>query len=413
MNISQYRLKNGTECLTILDIDCPSVTTTILVRTGSRYENKNNSGIAHLIEHMTFKGTEKRKTSKDIANDIELLGGHMNAFTGHEYTGFYLKAPKQNFHMVLEVLADIFKNSIIPQVELDKEKKVIIEEIKMYEDIPMDKVQDLYLEKLFFDHPLGRNIAGNEKSLKSISREDCLEFINKYYSKENIVIVVAGGFCENEILENLNRHFTQENKASTTNTFVKAYDKKLDNKYFEVHKNIEQSHIVSGGFLGPRDGNTRLPILLGNIILSGGFGSKLFQKIREDLGLAYYIGLNVHQFTDIGFYSINMGVDHTQKQFALDEVNKVIKQFLSGKISSTELKRAKNYLIGNLSTNLETSEELANWYGIRYLLDKEIILLNDFINVVEKINIEDILKEWSKYLTPENKLTITLGAKIN
>jgi predicted Zn-dependent peptidase len=152
---------------------------------------------------------------------------------------------------------------------------------------------------------------------------------------------------------------------------------------------------------------------MGNIILSGGFGSKLFQKIREDLGLAYYINLNVHQFSDIGYYSINMGVDHTKKQFALEKVNEEIELFLKGDISSTELKRAKNYLIGNLSTNLETSEELANWYGIRYLLDNEILLLDDFIKQIERIGIEDILKEWSKYLTPENTTTVSLGAKIN
>ena len=412
MKISQYKLKNGTECLTILDNDCPSVTTTILVRTGSRYENKSNSGIAHLIEHMTFKGTKQRKTSRDIANDIELLGGHMNAFTGHEYTGFYLKAPKQNFNMVLEVLADIFKNSIIPQVELNKEKRVIIEEIKMYEDIPMEKVQDLYLGKLFSNHPLGQNIAGSEKSLKSILREDCLDFIDKYFTKQNIVIVVAGGFCEEEIVNNLDKHFTENDKVNHPSIYEKALIRKLNNKYYKVNKNIEQSHIVSGGFLGPRNTTTRLPILIGNIILSGGFGSKLFQKIREDLGLAYYINLNVHQFTDIGFYSINMGVDHTKKQFAIEEVNKVIKQFLNGNITSTELKRAKNYLIGNLSTNLETSEELANWYGIRYLLDKDVILLDSFIKEIENIKIDDILNEWSKYFNKENTLTMVLGKKI-
>jgi predicted Zn-dependent peptidase len=413
MNISQHTLKNGIECLAILDSDCPSVTTTILVRTGSRYENINNSGIAHLIEHMIFKGTKKRKTSRAIANDVELLGGSMNAFTGHEYTGFYLKAPKQNSNKVLEVLADIFKNSIIPQIELDKEKKVILEEIKMYEDIPMEKVQDIYLEKLFPNHPLGRNIAGNKISLNNISRDNCLDFIGDYYSKQNIVIVVAGGFCEKELLENLNKHFSADNRDLKTFEFVKAKCRVLNNEIFKVNKKIEQSHIVFGGYLGPRDKKTRLPLLMGNIILSGGFGSKLFQKIREELGLAYYINLGVHQFTDIGFYSINMGVDHTKKQFAIEKVNQEIKHFLKGDISPTELERAKNYLIGNLSTNLETSEELANWHGIRYLLDKEIILLEKFIKKIERIEVEDILKEWSKYLIKDNTLTITYGSKIN
>jgi predicted Zn-dependent peptidase len=270
----------------------------------------------------------------------------------------------------------------------------------------------LYLEKLFPNHPLGRNIAGNRQSLKLISRNECLDFVKRYYTKNNIVIVVAGGFGEKGLLQNLNKYFSENNMDNEINNFIPAQARGLENKYYEVHKDVEQSHIVFGGFLGPRNAKSRLPILMGNIILSGGFGSKLFQKIREDLGLAYYVNLNVHQFTDIGYYSINMGVDHKNRQIAIDKVNKEIKKFLKGDISTIELKRAKNYLIGNLSTNLETSEELASWYGIKYLLNKEIVLLDDYINKIVKIDVEDILKEWSKYLLPENTMTMVLGAEI-
>jgi len=407
MKISNFNLDNGINCLAIHDNDCPSVTTTILVKTGSRYETVHESGIAHLIEHMIFKGTKLRGNSKIIANDIELMGGHMNAFTSQEYTGFYLKAPKQNFLKVLDVLSDIFKNSIFPEGELIKEKSVIYEEIKMYEDMPMEKVNDQFLEKLFINHPLGRNIAGTKESLEKISRQDCLDFIDKYYSNKNIVIVVAGGFSFDGLQKSLNELFRGEDNKKEI-SFQIAKTRQLDNEYFEFNKKIEQSHIVMGGFLGPRKIETRISLLLGDIILSGGFGSKLFQRIREDLGLAYYIGLNINQFKDIGYYSINMGVDPSKKQLAIDNVNIEINKFLKGEVEPIELERAKNYLIGNLSTNLETSEELASWYGIRFLLDGEIQYLEDFIKRVDKTGLDDILSIWTQYLKPENSLTVCL-----
>lgn len=410
MKISNFNLDNGINCLAIHDEDCPSVTTTILVKTGSRYETDHESGIAHLIEHMIFKGTKLRANSKIIANDVELMGGHMNAFTSQEYTGFYLKAPKQNFLKVLDVLSDIFKNSIFPENELVKEKSVIYEEIKMYEDIPMEKVNDQFLEKLFLDHPLGKNIAGTKESLEKISRQDCLDFIDKYYTDKNIVIVVAGGFSFEGLQNSLNELFKGKDHKKEI-TFQLATPRELNNKYFEFTKKIEQSHIVMGGFLGARNSESRIPLLLGDVILSGGFGSKLFQRIREDLGLAYYIGLGINQFKDIGYYSINMGVDPSKKQLAIDNVNIEVNKFLKGDIDTIELERAKNYLIGNLSTNLETSEELANWYGIRFLLDGEIQYLDDFIRKIEKTGVDVILEQWNKYLKPENLLTVCLNGK--
>lgn len=169
MHISSQKLNNGIEWLAIYDADCPSVTTTILVKKGSRYENPEQSGLSHLIEHMIFKGTIKRPSGKIIAYDVELLGGMMNAFTSYEYTGFYLKAPKDNFIKVAEILADFFQNSIFNKGELIKEKRVILEEIKMYEDLPMAKIEQVFLENLFINHPLGRNIAGSKKTLISLS----------------------------------------------------------------------------------------------------------------------------------------------------------------------------------------------------------------------------------------------------
>jgi predicted Zn-dependent peptidase len=409
MQISKLKLNNGIDCLTIQDIDCPSVTTTVLLKNGSRYEKESQSGIAHLIEHMIFKGTKKRPSSKKIAYDVELLGGMMNAFTSYEYTGFYLKSPKDNYIKAIDILADIFQNSIFDSQELKKEKGVILEEIKMYEDIPMAKIEQIFLENIFKDHPLGRNIAGSKKTLTEMSSNDCLSFVEQNYRRENLLIVVAGNFKTGEMLDVLNKKFSRVQAIDKESKFLPANKIPLSVKTIEFNKDIEQTHIVMGGFLEARNKKNRIPIVLGNYILSGGFGSKLFQKLREDLGLAYYINLDVTQFKDIGCYSINIGVDNKNKEKAIEIIKQELAGFLGGKISKLDFERAKNFWMGNLVSSIETSEELANWYGIKYLLENEITSIEKYMAEINKTTIEEVITEWKKYLISENMQVVTLG----
>ena len=409
MQISKNKLINGIECLAIHDEDCPSVTATILVKHGSRYEEANQSGIVHLIEHMIFKGTKKRPTSKIIAFDVELLGGIMNAFTSYEYTGFYLKAPKQNFIKLVEILADFFQNSTFNSQELVKEKNVILEEIKMYEDIPMSKIEEIFLEQIFKNHPLGRNIAGTKETLSTISAEDCISYVKQNFVRENLLLVVAGSFSNKDMLVALDNEFGKITSSKKLKIFSPANKIPLSRKILKVKKNIEQTHVVMGGFLDARNKKNRIPILLGNYILSGGFGSKLFQKIREDLGLVYYINLDANQFEDIGFYSINFGLDSSKVNQAIDSIQIELENFLKGDVLKRELERAKNFWIGNLSSNIETSEELANWYGIKYLLEKEIMPVDKYMLEINNTSLEEVICEWKKYLNLDNMTIVTLG----
>jgi predicted Zn-dependent peptidase len=369
MEIIRHKLPNGATTLLVRDIGCPSITVMCLIKVGSRNESALQGGISHVIEHNIFKGTKKRPSAKKITYEVENLGASMNAYTSKEYTEYYLKAPKEKLPQMVEILADLMKNPIFPENELKKEKQVIIEEIKMYKDVPQDLVGDIFLEKLYKKHPLGANIAGTVKSVTGISSDDCLKFHRESYVANNMLIVVSGDFETVSAQEVLREHFgdVKKGKLKTVKLF-KPY--KINNKIFQKAKNLNQTHIVLGGFahgyhLSARD---KIAYGLGSTILSGGFGSKLFQKIREDLGLAYYVHLGYQQYRESGHFEVRLGVDHKNIQAAIAAVLLELDNFVHAKVTDEELTRAKNLLEGNFITYFETSETLANWYGSQILL---------------------------------------------
>jgi len=281
----------------------------------------------------------------------------------------------------------------------------------MYEDLPMAKIEQIFLERLFVNHPLGRNIAGSKKTLLSMSSNDCLDYIRQNYCKENLLIVIAGNFNQVEMIKVLNDEFGKVKAVINDSTFIPAKKFTLFKKRVKIQKTLEQTHVVMGGFLEAREAKTRIPLILGSCILSGGFGSKFFQKIREDLGLVYYINLDVNQFEDIGYYSINFGLNQKKVEKAIENIKLEIEKFLKYEVSEQEFERAKNFWSGHLIANIETSQELANWYGIKYLLDKEIIVPEKFISDIKKTKLETVIDEWKKYLIPENMMIVTMGDK--
>jgi len=201
MKFNKTVLPNGLRLITVPMPSFESATALVMVGAGSRYENKKNSGISHFLEHMAFKGTEKRPTALDIASLIDGIGGEFNAFTGKEYTGYYVKSGKTNVETILDVLSDMLKHSKLDPVEIDKEKGVIIEEINLYEDMPMRKIGDIYEQLLYGDTPMGWDIAGEKDIIRSITREDFVSYMQSLYSPQNMTVVVAGGIDEGEMRE--------------------------------------------------------------------------------------------------------------------------------------------------------------------------------------------------------------------
>ncbi len=400
----QYDIKvfpNNLRSLTVYDSDSLSASIMLLVGVGSRFERKKISGIAHFVEHTIFKGTKKRPSPKRISMEVELMGAKMNAFTSKEYTGYYIKVPKEKFSKAIEILADMFKDSIFDVNEIEKERGVILEEKRMYEDQPMEKVAELFERKLFYNNKLAVPIIGEEKTIKNIKRQDFLSFINEYYHAGNTVVVVSGNIKPDVAFNLIEKHFLPlKYKAKAKIGKFNKY--KLQKKIYNLYRPIEQSHIILGGFSLKRDHKDRFILNVLNTILGRGFASRLFKTIRDDLGLAYYIYSSLQEYFDVGTFMIGMGVRSNQIDKAVFATLKQIDDIISGNFSNKELLRAKNYLIGSLTIDLETSDELALWYGKQLLLNKEILSIENVKQKILDVSKNDILDVGKKIFKDDN-----------
>jgi predicted Zn-dependent peptidase len=404
MEINSELLENKLRFITISDNDANSVSLMILVKAGSRYETDKISGLAHFVEHNFFKGTKSLPSSKAIGMAIEKLGGSSNAFTSYEYTGYYIKVPKENWKKAMAILADMIKNSVFPKQEVEKERGVVIEEIRMYEDISMRKVSQDFMTNLFgAKHPLGNDIAGDVKSVSSLSRKDILAFTDSFYTGANMLISIAGGIEFDEVVKEVKELFEDIDKGKEQ-PFEKYADKEIKSKKYIRTKKLEQTHIVIGGFGLPRGSEKRYALKLGLSILAKGFGSKLFQTIREELGLAYYINASHQGFNEVGAWDISLGVDNNRADEAVNAVLKVVNDFKKGKFNDEEMERGRNLMLGNLITQLESSDDIAIWHGIQQLLLGYVETVEQVKKKIMKVTKEEIMGAWDNLLSNDNMM---------
>jgi predicted Zn-dependent peptidase len=382
----------------------------VMVSVGSRHETDKIAGIAHFVEHTIFKGTSKRPTSKQIGMEIELLGGNSNAFTSNDYTGYYIKAPAGKQKEALEILSDMLKNSLFAKAEIEKERRVIIEEIKMYEDIARSKVDDIFMHDVYRSHPMAREITGSVASLNGLNREDLEDFVKQNYTGSNMLISIAGNL-ELETMEKLVEEYFGKLPQGIKAPFEKVSKHALSGKVNFVNKKLEQTHLIFGGFGYPRKNDKRYAYQVGNAILSYGFGSRLFQVLRDELGLAYYVDSGIPAFSDHGLFKIAMGVDSKRVGIAVNSALKELSSLKTGDFSKQEFERAKNFLIGSLITQLETSEDLGSWFGSQKLLRDELVTGEETIKRITKVTKDEVLAAWAPLLTPQNLHFSLLGPK--
>src|SRR3989338_7469644 len=302
-------LKNGLRVITVPMKDNGTVTVLVLVEAGSKYETKKVNGISHFLEHMCFKGTVKRPKAVDISKELDALGSQYNAFTAQEYTCYYAKSDAKHFKKILDVVSDIYLNSAFPEAEIQKEKGVIIEEINMYEDMPARHVQDLFMKLLYGDTPAGWNIAGEKKNILQMTRDDFVKYKSEHYLPEATVLVVAGKVTEQEVLKEVNKIFSKVSRGKK-NGKIQVKDKQGKPQALASFKKTDQTHFV----LGVRSHdlfskyNAVLSVLGG--VLGGGMSSRLFVKLREEMGVGYYVRAYNDAYTDHGVFQISAGVDN-------------------------------------------------------------------------------------------------------
>src|SRR3989344_1979660 len=391
MKFSKKILKNGLRVVIVPMKDNPTVTVLVLVEAGSKYETKRINGVSHFLEHMCFKGTAKRPKAIDISKELDALGSEYNAFTAQEYTGYYGKSDARHFKQIFDIVSDIYLNSTFPEPEIEKEKGVIIEEINMYEDTPSRHVQDLMMGLLYGDQPAGWNIAGEKENIRRMKRADFVKYKSEHYVPRATTLVVAGKISEREVLKEVNKVFGSI-KNSRKNTKLKTKEKQTKPKVLVKFKKTDQTHFV----LGVRTydlfhkWNPTLTILSG--VLGGGMSSRLFQKLREDMGVGYYVRSYNDAYTDHGFFQISAGVDnkriHEVVEAVLEECNR-LKNF---EVPKEELEKTKECLIGNMKLSLESSDDIANFYGGQELLNKKIVLADVKAKELRKVTARDVQK---------------------
>ena len=391
MSLKIHKLKNNLKVLSRHIPEARSVTVLILVRTGSRYEEKRTNGIAHFAEHMFFKGTKKRPTTLEISSLIDGIGGEFNAFTSKEYTGYYIKASAKKFDLLLDVLSDMLQNSKFDKAEIERERGVINEELRMYLDTPMRHIGDVYENLLYGDQPLGWDIVGTLKSLANIKREDFLEFQNRYYSPENMLVSIAGGVSHDDIKSTTNKYLGKLNsKKPATYLPVRYSQNKPAVKL--VNKKTEQAHLVIGfrAYSIGHKNHYKLAVL--NAILGSSMSSRLFIQLRERRGLAYYIRSMPEEYHDTGSFVAQAGVAPANIEEAIKVILAEFKEITKTKVKAEELKKAKEHIKGRLVLELEDSRELALMFGLQQLLERKIRTTDEVFKKIDAVSAEDMQK---------------------
>lgn len=421
MHVTSKTLPNHLRTILVDTGGAESATVLLLVGSGSRYENAENSGIAHFFEHMAFKGSAKYPDSFTISSTIEGMGGIFNAFTSKDHTGYWIKGTADKVPLMLDVLADMVTASKLDQVEIDKEKGVIVEEMHMYEDMPQAKVSNVYDELLYGSHPLGMDIIGTQKTVKSFDRQDFVDYIHKLYDPDNAVLVIAGGIASTQkaIEHNIAQTFGHWKSAqkATKDYSYDQYISKATKKHLSVFtKKTEQAHFILGyttpyGFMD----EDKYTLGLLAAILGGGMSSRLFMEIREKRGLCYYVNTSRDMYAETGSLVTSAGVRCDK-----DTVNEAIKLIIAeheklvdgNKIKKelqVELDRVKTMSKGRLLLSLEDSQSVAGMYGNKMLLEQKMANVDEAIQKMLAVTVEDVIDQARKIVIPENLRLAIVG----
>lgn len=401
--LTEKKFPSGLQTVLLPRGDVQTVTFLVLIGVGSRYETPRQNGLSHFLEHMFFKGTKNRPTAKEIAESIDGIGGEFNAFTGEEYTGYYVKVAAEHLAHGAEVVSDILLNPLFPQQEIEKERGVIIEEIRMYTDMPMRHIHHLWSEVLYGDHPLGRRIDGAEETVSAFMRKDFLSYTKKHYHTKNAVVAVAGNFEEKSTAALLKKLFADLPQGEETQP--KAAPRSVPTKRFvhEYRKHLDQSHVMVGvpGFARDDERNYAAALLSG--ILGSGMSSRLFSIVREQHGLAYMVRTMSDSFTDTGSFVTQSGVRTDKAAEAVKLIMQEYDRIMEEPVAEQELEKAKQMVRGSLVLSLEETNSIAMFAAEQRLLEAKIKTPADIWKKIEKITVEDVQAVAQELLDPAKR----------
>ncbi len=379
-------LKNGIRLVTEAIPYVKSVTVGVWVGTGSRNEDDHNHGISHFIEHLMFKGTEKR-SAKEIAETVDAVGGQLNAFTAKEYTCYYIKVLDNHLELALDILSDMILASRYAPEDIAREREVVLEEVHMYEDSPDELVHDFFLDNVWPPHPLGRNRLGAAESISRFDRDLVLEYYNNFYTADNVVIAAAGNLTHNRV-EELAAGFFERLNGSKRKLAAEA---PIHVPTRRIHtRDSEQVHFCLGTASVPQDSADIYVAHVLNNILGGGISSRLFQSIREERGLAYSIYSYLSNYSDSGLFTIYAGTRPANLDQVVELVLREVEQLKNGALSAAELNKTKEQLKGNLLLGLESSSSRMSRLGKMEITMGKYTSLDEVVAKIEKVSLEDL-----------------------
>ena len=399
-------LKNGLTLITVPMPHLKSVTTLVAVGAGSRYETKKINGISHFLEHMFFKGSKKYPTAEQIATLVDGIGAINNAATDKEVTFYWIKSSNKHIELATDLLSSMIKDSILSEEEIEREKGVIIEELRMYRDNPSQYVWNLYENLQFGDQPLGWDIGGEEKIITSLKREDFVKYTDSLYSPENMVLIFAGNLPSNieKIAQN---YFLDLPKRSQFKypKFKKVKQNKLRVDAF--YKDTDQANLILGVEAFGRYDKRRYVARVLSAILGEGMSSRLFIQVRERRGLAYHVSSHFGVYADTGFFAVSAGLKLEKILEGLEVIKAELNLIAQEKVSDEELKKAKEIIRGRLAIRSESTNFLAEYFATNFVLDGKIETFEEYLRKIDVVTAKDI-QDLSKELFQKNKMNLQL-----
>lgn len=398
-------MPNGIRIVTEAIPYVKSVSVGVWVGTGSRNEEEYNHGISHFIEHLMFKGTEKR-SARDIAETVDAVGGQLNAFTAKEYTCYYIKVLDNHLDLSMDILSDMLLSSKFDPEDINREREVVLEEFNMYEDSPDELVHDLYLGNVWPSHPLGRNILGTTESIGRFDRSLVQEYYQNFYTPDNIVIAAAGNLTHEAMEELAVRYFgsmkgTKLKKSATPPQLTPIQS---------VHaKDTEQVHLCLGTDSVAQDSTDIYIAHILNNITGGGISSRLFQAVREERGLAYSIYSYQSHYSDCGLFTVYAGTRPGNVNQVIELVLENLDALKTTGVSPAELTKTREQLKGNLLLGLESSSSRMSRLGKMEITMRKYTTLDEIVNKIEKVTLDDLKRMMEASFNPDKLCFTALG----
>ncbi|MDD4466735.1 MAG: pitrilysin family protein [Patescibacteria group bacterium] len=408
--MSNYSLKTLNNRLPVLAVPISgtkTVTVLLMVRTGSKYESKKENGLSHFLEHLFFKGTERYPNSQALAAAFDQVGGEYNAFTSKEYTGFWVKVAAAKLEIALDLVSDMLLNSNFKADDIEREKGVIVEELNMYEDNPLFKIEDLFESCLYGDSPAGRDVGGTVANVKLFKRPDFVKYFSRQYGANSSTLVLAGRLPKNHL--NLAKKYFLAFPKNNWRDKVKVKELQKKPQLLAKYKKTDQTTLSLGVRAFPSGHKDEFVLKVLAVILGGSMSSRLFSEIREQRGLAYSVRTSAEIYTDTGYLTTTSGIRLGKEAAAVKVILDNYRLLSTELVSESELRRTKDMYKGRLAISLESSDSLANWYGNQAVIKKPLTTPEEYLKKIEAVSALDLRRVARKIFKNENLNLALIG----